>query len=499
MSITATFYSFSKKKNSTKLPTGGTNYNILVKEPCSVIKPTIKLDISNPTAFNYVHIPSFGNRYYYINDWVSDHGMWIADCIVDVLATYRSDILNSSQYVLRSASDTDPYIENADYIVTDDFERSSEWLQNSPFGGLWGSQSHVLAVSNNYNSYKLGGLQYLFLDQDQMRWFMHEVLSDTGNYGWGPTEASFGLTDAVARSIVNPLQYVGDSYTLPFAPTLTNLLHNVDSLHLGSWNMGTYTGANSLKAFIPAGKDATCFTHTMQLSLAQHPLANSHGRWLNAYPYTTYRLFAGPFGIVDIDITPLISVLASDGSAYTINCVVECDVFGKARLSIQTGVSSTPPGVVLAKAYADLKVPFSLTQQSDNKFSFFSDMLGTVASIWSGNYVGAAQQTGNMINTLDRLFPKPETKGITGSTLCNVETWHLETTHRVISTQHKYTTGNVAQVTTNLTGAPLCEVTQLSNLSGFCLCDSHIWLDIDGYSDEYEIIYQYMTGGFFIE
>ena len=87
MSITATFFTHSKKLNSMKLPTGGTNISIVIKDPSSVLNPSIILDRSNPTSFNSVRIPTF-NRYYWITDWVSDHGMWIANCSVDVLNSW---------------------------------------------------------------------------------------------------------------------------------------------------------------------------------------------------------------------------------------------------------------------------------------------------------------------------------------------------------------------------------------------------------------------------
>ena len=94
MAITATFYTFSKRKNSTGRPSGGSSNNIYIKDPSSVLNPQIMLETSNPTAYNYCYIPTF-DRYYFISDWISDHGMWQANCVVDVLASWKNSI-NSS-------------------------------------------------------------------------------------------------------------------------------------------------------------------------------------------------------------------------------------------------------------------------------------------------------------------------------------------------------------------------------------------------------------------
>ena len=68
MSFSATFYTFQKRINSTKQPTGGSSYNIILKEGCSVNHPTIALDLglaSSPAALNYCYITEFG-RYYWV-------------------------------------------------------------------------------------------------------------------------------------------------------------------------------------------------------------------------------------------------------------------------------------------------------------------------------------------------------------------------------------------------------------------------------------------------
>ena len=69
MSFSCTFYSMTKRENSTKLPTGGSSANIELLQDTSLITPTLIVNGNvgggngNPIRFNYCYIQEFG-RYY---------------------------------------------------------------------------------------------------------------------------------------------------------------------------------------------------------------------------------------------------------------------------------------------------------------------------------------------------------------------------------------------------------------------------------------------------
>ena len=99
--------SFSKKKNSTATPSSNSEpLSGTLREGCSVIKPIIGFELSRLTFanWNYAYISDF-YRYYYIQDWVWDEGLWWAYMEVDPLASFKAGIGASSCYVLRSASE----------------------------------------------------------------------------------------------------------------------------------------------------------------------------------------------------------------------------------------------------------------------------------------------------------------------------------------------------------------------------------------------------------
>lgn len=99
MSVTASFYKLSKRKNSTKQPTGtGTVFNVDLKSGTSFLSPTLLLNNSGKPDFNYF---SFEGMYYFITDIVSvRQDLWEIYGKVDSLATGKSAILATTAYVM---------------------------------------------------------------------------------------------------------------------------------------------------------------------------------------------------------------------------------------------------------------------------------------------------------------------------------------------------------------------------------------------------------------
>ena len=106
MSVTIRLGTISKRRNSTKQPADTELADVRsvdLKDTTSYDAPTFLLT-GNDLADNYL---KWGNRYYFINDVRSvRHNLMEVDCILDVLATYKSDILASTQFVSYSANNT---------------------------------------------------------------------------------------------------------------------------------------------------------------------------------------------------------------------------------------------------------------------------------------------------------------------------------------------------------------------------------------------------------
>lgn len=102
-------FNFSKRANSTKRPddADGTSINVKLKEETSIYSPSFILN-TNPFNFNYL---KFGNKYYYITDATYiNNGIYQIDCNIDLLASYKSNILGTNAFVMYSSSVNDTNI-----------------------------------------------------------------------------------------------------------------------------------------------------------------------------------------------------------------------------------------------------------------------------------------------------------------------------------------------------------------------------------------------------
>lgn len=103
---------FSKRRNSTKIPSGtGNVVSCVLKEDTSITRPTIKLH--GHTFFNvsYGYIADFG-RYYFINEMKTVGPDTEIDLTVDVLATYKTAIGNTSAYILYDTAANTEIVDN---------------------------------------------------------------------------------------------------------------------------------------------------------------------------------------------------------------------------------------------------------------------------------------------------------------------------------------------------------------------------------------------------
>lgn len=101
MSFTINIGKVTKKYNSTYQPTTELNqtFNVVLKDSSSDYSPTFVLyNPINTWDYNYL---KWGDWYYYITNVIRDKNHMITiTCVLDFLATFKSNIINSVQYVL---------------------------------------------------------------------------------------------------------------------------------------------------------------------------------------------------------------------------------------------------------------------------------------------------------------------------------------------------------------------------------------------------------------
>ena len=464
MSFTATFYTFSKKVNSTKQPIGqGTDHSIILKAASSIINPIIELDLglsSSPAAYNYCYIQEF-NRYYFVSDWVFNERLWTARLTVDPLASFKTQIGAYSGYVLRSASASDGDIIDLLYpALTKITTSGSDTNQDPSWDDDFGGGSFVVGIMGKDNGQNGGAITYYSASGSAMRALCNYLLDDA-NY-----QSITDIETDLLKCIFNPMQYIVSCMWLPFTPAATN-----GSCYVGWWDLSG-SGLHPLTSGMK-------WSLSMVYNIPKHPKATARGNYLNAAPYSMYNLFAGPFGVIPIDTKYLLG-------KTQLNTYVRVDcVTGSGKLIIEDS-----SGNVLEEHFAQVGVPIQMGQNLLNQGAVSGvtgGVMNTVGAALSGNPLSMLSSGLETIGSAAALSQSvPSTVGGNGSCTFK-DQWRL--VGRFL---------DVADEDNTSRGRPLCKTRTISTLSGYILC-SDADPDIPCTDTEQAQIVSFMNGGFYYE
>lgn len=166
------FTEFSKRKNSTKQPddTKGIVKSVALKGQTDKTNPTFMLHGTE----DYVYCKAWGMYYFVHRIGYDIDGAQIVYCNIDVLATWKAAILNTSAFVLLSTSNYSPLLTDTRVPMLADTEVEHELRQSELFYAS--SSEHYLLTCMNGDSglvtYVMGYedmyalMQYLITDDD---------------------------------------------------------------------------------------------------------------------------------------------------------------------------------------------------------------------------------------------------------------------------------------------------------------------------------------------
>lgn len=110
----------SDKKRMTKSIKSVGTYTIHLKEPTTVENPGITLSgvtLGQLAQVNYAYIPEF-KRYYFVSDKRADSASHITlDLNVDVLMSYKSEILSLQAIIQRQENKYNLYLDDGSFMV----------------------------------------------------------------------------------------------------------------------------------------------------------------------------------------------------------------------------------------------------------------------------------------------------------------------------------------------------------------------------------------------
>lgn len=467
-----TFYTFAKRVNSTARPTsGGAAYAVTIKDGSSAINPAISLKwsgIGSPVAYNYAYCAAWG-RYYWVNNWTYYDRQWTADLHVDVLATYKTQIGASSQYVTRAASLYD------NSIVDGLYPTKAEPWNYSGHAQIWNATA--IAPADMVYTVSLMGpqgfQQYYLMSGAALAWFSLKVFDSSD---WSSL-FDFGiLSDDTIKSIVGPEDYIVSIKWLPLQWSDVNTIGDETATITLGYLFNVNFGSLTTKPRVITNRNIK--TLNTAISLNTHPDATIRGGYLNGNTYTSRTLYVPSLGTIPLDSDKMFlctkvhietRINLASGSATFILTARNDDLSRNATLGLYESTVAVDVGYGTTRFDAA---------------GLASSIMGTVAAGLTGNAVGAMS---GIVNAVQSATPRMQILSKSGSIgTYQTDAYLMEQFYRPVDE-------DLAD-----RGRPLCRVVQISTLSGYVKTEDAT-LQLAATENELSSVLSYLNGGFFYE
>lgn len=424
---------------------------------------------------NYLYISSW-SRYYWITDISYALGEWILTCKCDVLASYKSQIGASSQYVLRSASSYDDTI--VDSLYPTKAQPAVVYSPNTPtifsstgcyvLGVIGGTGTHVSAGQAR-------GMTYYIMDDQHLAAFANYANSWTAADALGQDFISnvTGTTiDALSRQLLKVYDYVKSCVWIPIPDSAVANTGLYKRIALGGFLCPLSNGSGLEPATYNVTGTVCSFTVPYHLDYA------TLGPWTCAAPYSSHYIdvpFLGEYPL------PLGTVTSGDLITVDMDLSIidgSCQFFIKCT----PGGTGTPFILDRVQAMVGASVPINVIQ--GNIIGTASSVAGGVASALTGSFLGAAA---GIADAVSNAIPSPKTVGgLQGFHVSEYQGGITSTFWRPVDSD------NTSH------GRPLCQVKQISTLSGYVLCEN-AEISIPGTKQEADEVMNFLNGGFYYE
>lgn len=485
-------FKFKKRNNSTKKPglSDGEKYGCEIFEPFTVTAPTLLFKATGVFEYNYTFIPEF-NRYYFVKEWTFENGLWKATTEEDFLSSWKTQILNSEQYVERSTMESDEYI--YDHQYTNTYNNRVYLHKIIPYyaGNVWWGLSDNVSV--NYRTFLKG------------TWFGIGTIKDNQFYmqsngyliALKDTYVSLEVVMAQMRSEdvekVRLSEFVSQLYMLPqsyddvtsttyatiFVGAENDFYSDNQSLtgtHRGkTWQGYDLSQGGEFKK-VPRNKILTTYFRVPTKDILQEPF------YLNAAPTKAFIIFR-PFGKVEIDLTTLKKL-------EYLSIVVQTDVAsGNSELSIVQENGLVPI------ASANIAVNVELTKTYNTRSQYERQTVNQLTNIAQGvlappTVEGTLKTAANLTSFAMR--PYMQTGGALQGNAGNIL---VDATPSIYITRFE-----PVQFDNERFGSPLFKKRVLSKLAnGFVKCIDAKILDNEMLLTEQDAVEQALNNGTYLE
>ena len=480
MAFSALFYTFSKRVNSTKIPSSGATSTLIeLKEESDIINPTIVLSgIPNPYVFNFCYISEF-DRYYWVDNWRWIHGRWLATLHVDVLASYKAAIGASSQYVLRSASESDGAVKDTLYPIIESLDITTQTLEiTRPVSNKQTDGAYIVGIISEAGAY--GAVAYYIIQANDFQTFKQALFGSLSYI------TQTDVSNDLVKTYFNPYDYIT---TCKFFP-ITNFSSQIWTLSVTSIDIGYWSITCPAKRILVTAEGFLRWSNTIAAStVPKHPQAATRGVYLNGEDYTEYSLILPPFGVITLP-----NSIALTG--FTILEGVDL-ITGEGRVTIMSSSGTTPLKTVVCQFAVDQQLA-QVRMTGGFIGQVATDTATTLARIGNAfkDVIGAGNNKTlqSVASTTLANYSEVSTSGTNGGYL-NLGMYGTAVVNKALLTK---TSKRVADEDNTHLGRPLCKTRTISTLSGFTMCEDPD-ISINGTAGEAAQIVAFMASGFYYE
>lgn len=504
-------FKFNKKPNSTAVPvSAGTSYSCTMKTVSSLLSPVIDIADTKQTGaiplYNYAYIADF-DRYYFIDDVSWSQGIWSLSMHVDVLGTFRNDIMNSRQYVIRSASRSNPYIPDTAYQTY--IDSSGSYLKQTLTNQVqrYNSQTDTWTSLNYFNrsisdgcvcigvvSGTVTGVTYYIMRTSSFQYILNEL------FNLVPSDMT-DVSSGVGNAIYDPMQYITYCRWFPVMPMAGNLGGSTTSMSVGGYSI-----SYSQDLFIYKMTGLGVEKYRFNIDLPQHPNAANYP-YLRLSPFSEYSLNFQPFGNIPLDTTKMM-----DASRLTVQwsvdfctgqCILEILSNASHKGLIYTETSDYGVPMPISSLVMDWKAGLAMSGLTWLK----STDLGQQKTVYTDYSQTSYSSTGQVMHpavTIDNTKIIDQMMNVVGAAMGNVVTKGSAGSFLSYNAGAPYVYlwfTRQSEHDTDRYGAPLCEKVRLDTLSGFCICSNATvtFTQKNPILEEYTNVCVYLNSGVYLE
>lgn len=341
-------WNFAKRVNSMAIPdAAGVEYDIVLKENCSLDTPVFLLS-TNDFQYNYLF---FEGKYYWLADtkYIRNNLMEISASI-DVLASYRTEILNTTQHVVRSASNGNPDI--VDTMLSTDLTIESAKVSGT-VNALAKDGVYVLNVAGTGGGDNVSGFTKAYgMSADRLRVLANSIYTLDAE-----------AIDTLARIFLSPFSSIVSVFWCPF--NITSFGGGDEAISLG--NVTLDVNGNAIVQRVH--KESVILT-----------IPGLHGDWRD-FQLTQFELYLPCVGFVPIS--------ARDIYGMT-NITIECSIdILSGGISYRVAANNSDNLIAIGIYGANSAVTLPIAQNNNignggtSFWSWVGKNLGTLSSAWA--------------------------------------------------------------------------------------------------------------------